>query len=162
MKKPCYGSGDYAGFPPPCPGFESRSYEICSGQSGTGAGFLLVLRFSLPILNPPTVPHSSSIIRAWYNRPVSGRRNKWAPSHSTSRHEKNNKLDEDEVHTPDGLPPEKKLQVSICIVCVGSRGGPAISLSGFEPKFLCGIAHNPTVYQLSYPGSMHYNSFLFI
>jgi hypothetical protein len=32
---------------------------IYGGQSGTGAGFLLVLRFLLPILIPPTAPHSS-------------------------------------------------------------------------------------------------------
>jgi hypothetical protein len=35
--------------------------------------FVGVLRFPLPILIPPTAPHSSSIIRDWYNRPVSGR-----------------------------------------------------------------------------------------
>jgi hypothetical protein len=45
------------------------SYAICGGQSGTAAGFLRVLRFPLPILIPPTAPHSS-IIRALYNRPV--------------------------------------------------------------------------------------------
>jgi hypothetical protein len=62
-----------------------RSCGICCGQSGTGAGFLPVLRFPLPILIPPTAPHSSSIIRAWYNKPVSGRRTKWAQSHRTPR-----------------------------------------------------------------------------
>jgi hypothetical protein len=31
---------------------------ISCGQSGTGAGFLRVLRFPLPILIPPTAPHS--------------------------------------------------------------------------------------------------------
>jgi hypothetical protein len=33
------------------------SCEICGGQSGTGAGFLRVLQFPLPILIPPTAPH---------------------------------------------------------------------------------------------------------
>jgi hypothetical protein len=32
-----------------------RSCGICGGQSGTGAGFLRVLRFPLPII-PPTAP----------------------------------------------------------------------------------------------------------
>jgi hypothetical protein len=63
-----------------------RSCGICGGQSGTGAGFLRVPRFPLPIRNPPTAPRSSSsIIRGWYNRPVSGRGSKWAQSHLTLR-----------------------------------------------------------------------------
>jgi hypothetical protein len=49
-----------------------RSCWTCGEQSGTGAGFLLVLRSPLHILIPPTAPHSSSTIRGWYNRPVSG------------------------------------------------------------------------------------------
>jgi hypothetical protein len=53
---------------------------ICGGQSGTKAGFLLVLRFPLPILSPPIAPHSSSVVRDWYNRPVSGRSTKWTHS----------------------------------------------------------------------------------
>jgi hypothetical protein len=57
-----------------------RSCGICGGQSDTGADFLQVLRFPLPIIIPPTAPHSSSIIRGWYNRPVSGRRTKWIVS----------------------------------------------------------------------------------
>jgi hypothetical protein len=60
-----------------------RSCGICGGQSGTGAGYLRVLRFPLPILITPTAPQSSSsssIIRGWYNRPVSGRRTKWTQS----------------------------------------------------------------------------------
>jgi hypothetical protein len=35
-----------------------RSSGICGGQSGTGAGFLRVLRFPLLILIPPTAPRS--------------------------------------------------------------------------------------------------------
>jgi hypothetical protein len=35
---------------------------ICSGKSGTEAGFLCVLWFSLPILIPPTVPYSLIIL----------------------------------------------------------------------------------------------------
>jgi hypothetical protein len=57
-----------------------RSCEICGGQSGTGAGFLQVLRFLLPIFIPPTDPHSSSIIPGWYNRPLTGRRANWTVS----------------------------------------------------------------------------------
>jgi hypothetical protein len=61
-----------------------RSCGICGKQSGTGAGFLPVIRFPLPILIPPTAPHSSSsIIRGWYNRPNSGEHAKWIQSHPT-------------------------------------------------------------------------------
>jgi hypothetical protein len=35
-----------------------RSCEICGGQGATGAGFLRVRRFPLPILIPPTATHS--------------------------------------------------------------------------------------------------------
>jgi hypothetical protein len=37
-----------------------RSCGICGGQSGTGAGFLRVLRFPLPIRIPPNAPQSLS------------------------------------------------------------------------------------------------------
>jgi hypothetical protein len=66
-----------------------RSCGICDGQSGTGAGFLRVLRFPLPIFIPPAAPHSSSsIIQGWYSRPNSGRRTKWTQSHPTPRNKK--------------------------------------------------------------------------
>jgi hypothetical protein len=46
------------------------SSGICGGQSGAGAGFLLVLRFPLPIFIPPIAPQSPSpILWGWYNRP---------------------------------------------------------------------------------------------
>jgi hypothetical protein len=61
------------------------SRGICGGQSGIEAGFLRVLRFPPLILISPTAPHSSSIIRGWYNRPISGRRTKWTQSHPTPR-----------------------------------------------------------------------------
>jgi hypothetical protein len=45
--------------------------RVCGGQSGTGAGFLRVLRFPLTIFIPSISPQSpSNIIRGWYNRPV--------------------------------------------------------------------------------------------
>jgi hypothetical protein len=46
------------------------SCGICGGQSGTGAGFLRLLRFPLPIIPPITSQSISSIIWGWYNRPV--------------------------------------------------------------------------------------------
>jgi hypothetical protein len=67
-----------------------RSCGISGGLSGTGAGFLRVLRFPLPILIPPTAPHSSSIIRGWYNRSDCGRRTKWTQCHPTTRNKKKN------------------------------------------------------------------------
>jgi hypothetical protein len=62
-----------------------RSCGIRGGQSDIVAGFLQVLQYPLPILIPPTAPHSSSIIRGWYNRSVSGRHNKWTQSHPSPR-----------------------------------------------------------------------------
>jgi hypothetical protein len=61
-----------------------RSCGICCGQSGTGAGLLLVFRFPLPIRIPPNASYSC-IIRGWYNRPISGRRIKWTRSYPTPR-----------------------------------------------------------------------------
>jgi hypothetical protein len=63
-----------------------KSRGICCGQSGIGAGILRVLRFPLPILIQPTAPYSSSIVRGWYNMPVSSRRTKRTQSHPTPRH----------------------------------------------------------------------------
>jgi hypothetical protein len=68
-------------FPPWRPGFESASCGICGRLSGTGAGFLRVLRFPLPIRIPPISPQSSSIIWGWYNTLNSGRSTKWTQSH---------------------------------------------------------------------------------
>jgi hypothetical protein len=63
-----------------------RSCGICGERSGTGVGFLRVLRFPLPILIPPTALHSSSsIFQGWYNRPISGRSIKWTQSHPNPR-----------------------------------------------------------------------------
>jgi hypothetical protein len=56
---------------------------ICGLQIDTGASFLRVLRFPLPIF----IPYSSTI-RGWYNRPISGRRTKWTQSHLTPRNKK--------------------------------------------------------------------------
>jgi hypothetical protein len=67
-----------------------KSCGICGGQSGAGAVFLRVLLFPLPVLIPPTAPHSTSIIRGWYNRPISDRRTKWTQSHPTSKNLKKN------------------------------------------------------------------------
>jgi hypothetical protein len=77
----CYSSGDYAlvshlG----CLVLAKvRSCGTC-GPSGTGAGFLRVLRFSLPLI-PSTAPNSSSITRGWSNRPNIGRCTKWTQYH---------------------------------------------------------------------------------
>jgi hypothetical protein len=50
-----------AGFPPRRPGSRpGRAREVCGGQSGTGVGFLRVLRFPLPIIIPPTSSLQSS------------------------------------------------------------------------------------------------------
>jgi hypothetical protein len=53
-----------------------RSCGICGGRSGTGAGFLRVLRFLLPVIAPTASHSSSSIIWGWYNRPNSGQQSR--------------------------------------------------------------------------------------
>jgi hypothetical protein len=65
-----------------------RACGICGGQNGNRAGFLRVLRFPLPILIPPTAPHSSSIIRGLYNRRNNVRRTKWTQSHRTPKNKR--------------------------------------------------------------------------
>jgi hypothetical protein len=62
-----------------------RSCGICGERSGTVTDFLRVLWFPLPIFIPPTAPHSSSIVRGWYSRPISGIRTKWTQSHPIPR-----------------------------------------------------------------------------
>jgi hypothetical protein len=54
--------------------FEPRSGYVgfVVDKVALGQFFPQVLRFLMPILIPPTAPHSSSIIPGWYNRPVSG------------------------------------------------------------------------------------------
>jgi hypothetical protein len=43
----------------------------CGGSSGTGAGFLQVLGFPLPMIPPTALHTSSSITRGWYSGPNS-------------------------------------------------------------------------------------------
>jgi hypothetical protein len=66
-------------------GAQVRSCGICGGQSCTGAGFLQVLQFPLPIIIPLSDPHSWSITQGWYNRPVSCRPTKCTQSHPTPK-----------------------------------------------------------------------------
>jgi hypothetical protein len=73
------------GFPPRRANSDPRSGHVRFVVDKV-AGFLRVFRFPLPILIPPTAPHSSwSMIRCWYNRPVNGRRTNWSQSRSIGR-----------------------------------------------------------------------------
>jgi hypothetical protein len=51
---------------------QSERKSVVSRPTGGGAGFLRVLRFSLPVFIPPISPQSPPpiIIRVCYNRPV--------------------------------------------------------------------------------------------
>jgi hypothetical protein len=60
------------------------SYMICGGQSCIGAGFLRVLRLHMPILIPLNASQSS-IALGRYERPISGRRNKWTQFQSNPK-----------------------------------------------------------------------------
>jgi hypothetical protein len=58
----------------------------CGGQSGTGAGFLRVLRFPLP-MHHSTNFSITITTRCWHNRPIGGRSAEWtqldtSPSYS--------------------------------------------------------------------------------
>jgi hypothetical protein len=70
-----------------------RICGIFGAKSVAGVGFLRVLRFPLPILIQPTASHSSPIVLVWYNRPKSGRRDKWTQSHPTLYVPRYEKLD---------------------------------------------------------------------
>jgi hypothetical protein len=54
-------------------------------------GVLRVLRFSLPILIPPTAPHASFSIRVWYSRAISRQRNEWTQSQEIKKLSKTTK-----------------------------------------------------------------------
>jgi hypothetical protein len=87
--RPCHSSDGYSpashrGGPGSIPGHVMLD---CGGRSDTGAGFLRVHRFLLTILTPPNSPYAS-VIRGWYNRPVSGRRTRWTQAHPTTRNRK--------------------------------------------------------------------------
>jgi hypothetical protein len=61
-----------------------RPYEVCDGKSATLTGFIRVFWCLLPILAPPNPPNTS-IIRGWYNRPISGRRTECTQSYPFKR-----------------------------------------------------------------------------
>jgi hypothetical protein len=54
---------------------------VCGGQSGTGAGFLRVLRFPLSIKS--TNFFIIIITRGWHNKPIGGRSAEWTQLDST-------------------------------------------------------------------------------
>jgi hypothetical protein len=65
-----------------------RLYGFYGGQMALGQVFSEYFGFpcQFQILILPTAPHlSSSVIRGWYNWPVSGQRTKWTQSHPTSQ-----------------------------------------------------------------------------
>jgi hypothetical protein len=65
------------------------SCGICGEKSYTGAGFLRLLQFPLPIrILPIALQLSSCIIRGWFNRPISDGRTKWTQSHRMRKNKK--------------------------------------------------------------------------
>jgi hypothetical protein len=53
----------------------TKSCGICRGHTGTGAGFLPVLRFPLPLIHSTNCSTVITVYHpGWYNRPVNGRR----------------------------------------------------------------------------------------
>jgi hypothetical protein len=67
------------------PGFDPESGHIGFMGDKVALGSLLrALRFPLPVLIQPSAP-CSSLIRGWYNRPISDRRTMWTQSHPTLR-----------------------------------------------------------------------------
>jgi hypothetical protein len=75
-------------FPTAAARFRTRvkSCGICGGHSGTGTGFLRVLRLPLPSIAPIASHLSSFITPGWYTRPFSGLSNSGLGS--TPPHEK--------------------------------------------------------------------------
>jgi hypothetical protein len=49
-----------------------KTCRICGGHSGTAAGFLRVLRFPLPLIDPLIAQLSSPFIPGWCNRAING------------------------------------------------------------------------------------------
>lgn len=52
--------------------------------NGSGADFLQISLFPVPVLIPPTAPYSS-IFWGWYSEPTSGLRAEWTQSHPIPR-----------------------------------------------------------------------------
>jgi hypothetical protein len=95
---------------------------ICGGQSGSGAGFLRVHWFPLPIFIPAVRTQlPSSVIWGWYNRPVVGCSSKWTQSHPT-KNNKNKINDTDEMcsnwNTPEVSHCIVQLLKVLCTVCL--------------------------------------------
>jgi hypothetical protein len=73
------------GFPRRRPEFEHKSGHVGFVMGNVAVGHVYSEYFDFPyqFSSLSTAPHLSSIVRGWYNRPVSGLRNKWTQSHPT-------------------------------------------------------------------------------